>query len=137
ADFDFVVEERKLRAVVTELEKVFGELDREDVGAAIRLRAIDVDLIRSTDHPLFKAAIEHTRAVGDWVVPVTEVILVLKFLAAVNPWRGSDRRAQDFVDLRSVYRAVGRDALDVALMNELAALVYPTAEKEFGELLGR
>jgi hypothetical protein len=137
ADFDFIIDDRKLKAVLAALERAFGELDLDDIGAAVRLRAIDVDLIRSTNHPLFKEAQDRTRKVNDWMTPEPEVLLVLKFLAAVNPWRASDRRAQDVVDLRSIYRAVGRDDLDVPLMRKLAGLVYPGAEREYDALLER
>jgi hypothetical protein len=137
ADFDFIIDDRKLKAVLAALERAFGELDLAEIGAAVRLRAIDVDLIRSTNHPLFKEALDRTRKVNDWMTPEPEVLLVLKFLAAVNPWRASDRRAQDVVDLRSIYRAVGRDDLDVPLMRKLAGLVYPGAEREYDALLER
>ncbi len=137
ADFDFIIEEPKLRAVLTALEAAFGDLDIDDIGAAVRLRAIDVDLIRSNNHILFREALARTRRVNDWNIPRTEVLLALKFLAAVNPWRASDRRGQDIVDLRSVYHAVGRDALDMPLLLELAAHVYPGAEMELATLLDR
>src|SRR5262249_33740722 len=50
-DFDFVVEGSKLSAVLGALTKEFGELGATDIGAAVQLKAIDVDLIRSTTHP--------------------------------------------------------------------------------------
>lgn len=64
-------------------------------------------------------------------------IIALKFLAATSPWRNSDKRGQDVVDLRSVYRSVGRSGLDMQLLMELAALVYPTAERGLAEMLDR
>lgn len=88
-DFDFVVEDRKVRRVVDALQAEFGELDVDDIGVAVRLRALDVDLIRAI-HPLFKEALARTRRIDDWNVPTTEVPIVLKFLAAVSPWRGPD-----------------------------------------------
>lgn len=136
ADFDFIVEDRKLRQILAGLGVAFGELDAEDIGAAIRVRALDVDLIRAV-HPLFKEALARSHKVGDWNVPATEVLIVLKFLAAVSPWRGPEKRTYDVGDLRSMYRAVGRDALDVGLMMQLAALVYPRAEQDFAVLLER
>lgn len=87
ADFDFIVEGDKLPAVVHGLTKEFGALDAIDIGAAIQLKAIDIDLIRlirSTNHPLFEAALAQSRTIGDWKVPRTEVLIVLKFLAAVS-----------------------------------------------------
>jgi hypothetical protein len=137
AGFDFIVEERKLRAVIASLRDAFGELGEQDVGAAVRLTAIDIDLIRSTNHPLFKEALDHVNKVGDWNIPRAEVLIALKFLAAVSPWRNLDKRTYDMGDLRSLYRAVGRETLDVALMQRLAAMAYPGAEREFATLLER
>ncbi len=136
-DFDFIIEERRLRPVLRELARVFGDLDEEDIGAAIRLRAIDVDLIRSNNHPLFREALDRARRMGDWRVPPPEVLIALKFLSAVNPWRNRDKRAQDLVDLRRIYHAVGPDDLDRSDLVRLSALVYPGAEREFEALLGR
>jgi hypothetical protein len=135
-DFDFVVEGSKLDAVVKALTKQFGELDERDIGAAIQLRAIDVDLIRSTSHPLFQVALDQLRTIREWRVPRTEVLVVLKFLAAVSPRRDSDKRMQDVTDIARIYKRA-RTQLDRTLMVELAALVYPGAETEFGELLDK
>jgi hypothetical protein len=137
ADFDFIVEERKLRAVLDELGRVLGELDARDIGAAVRLFAIDVDLIRSTNHPLFKEALTRTERVGDWNVPRPEVLIVLKYLSAISPWRSAEKKAYDIGDLRSIYRAVGRERLDLGLMTRLSGLVYPGAERGFEALLER
>src|ERR1041384_4775008 len=50
ADFDFIVEGAKLVSVLRKLTAEFGELGENDIGAAIQLRTIDVDLIRSSNH---------------------------------------------------------------------------------------
>jgi hypothetical protein len=42
ADFDFIVEDSKLRGVLRDLSAAFGDLGVQDQGAAIRLSAIDV-----------------------------------------------------------------------------------------------
>lgn len=136
ADFDFIVEGAKLGGVVRALTKVFGELGENDIGAAIQLRAIDVDLIRSTNHPLFQVALEQRRTIGAWKVPRTEVLVVLKFLAAVSPWRNRDKRIHDVGDISLVYQTAEGE-LDRAMMVELSGLVYPGAEREFGELLDK
>ena len=134
ADFDFIVDGAKIGGVVRELSSQLGELDERDIGAGLELRAIDVDLIRSTNHPLFQLAIEHVRTIGDWKVPRTEVLIVLKFLSAVSPWRARNKRRLDVTDIGFLYEAVGAE-LDRAWMQELAGLVYPGAEREFAELL--
>jgi hypothetical protein len=136
-DFDFIVEERKLKGVLRSLRAVFGELDLDDIGAAIRLRAIDVDLIRSNNHPLFREALDRAELAGDWRIPPPELIIVLKFLSAVSPWRNREKRRQDMADLAAVYDAVGFDELDRGEMVEFAGLVYPGAEREFESILAR
>ncbi len=137
SDFDFVVEEPKLRAVIAALEESFGELDTVDIGPALRLRALDVDLIRSTTHPLFQEALANIRPLGDWKIPAPEILIVLKFLSAVSTWRDRTKKMQDVVDLRALFLATGREHLDEKLMSELAAQVYPRAEVEFEDLLRR
>lgn len=136
ADFDFIIEARKLDAVIRGLTEAFGKLDAQDIGAAVQLKAIDVDLIRSTTHPLFQAALQQLRTVGTWKVPRTEVLVVLKFLSAISPHRARNRRRQDVTDLSGVYEAT-RGELDRALMLELSRLAYPGAEREFADLLGK
>lgn len=136
SDFDFIVEASKLDSIVADLTDAFGDLDEHDIGAAMRLTAIDIDLIRSTRHPLFREALRHLRTVGSWKVPETEVLLVLKFLAATSPARAANRRGQDVLDLRVVYQAVG-DELDRERAIKLSRKVYPGAEREFRELLDK
>jgi hypothetical protein len=135
-DFDFIIEGARLGSVVRALAGVFGELDENDIGAAVQLRAIDVDLIRSTNHPLFRVALEELRTIGEWRVPRAEVLVVLKFLAAVNPWRDLRKRRQDVLDIGFVCERTG-DELDRDLMIKLSAQVYPGAEREFRELLDK
>ena len=57
--------------------------------------------------------------------------------STVSPWRGQDRRHRDMADLIEIYRSVGIAQLDLELMLELARTVYPGAEREFADLLGR
>ena len=137
AGFDFVVEGSKLSRILKALELEFGDLDAVDLGPAIRLGALDVDLIRSTNHSLFGEALAQVRPVGDWKIPVPEVLVVLKFLAAVSPWRERTKKMQDIVDLTTLVTVVGRDELEGALLNRLAAQIYPGGEKELEELLER
>lgn len=62
--------------------------------------------------------------------------MVLKFLAAVSPWRDRNKRRQGVTDIAFIYEVAGAE-LDRALMVELSGLVYPGAEREFGELLDK
>ncbi len=136
-DFDFIVEARKLKSVLDQLEHEFGDLDMQDIGAGVRLRTIDVDLIRSDNHALFREALDQAQLVGEWRIPPPEVVIALKFLSAVNPWRNRDKRVQDMSDLQSIYHAAGPEDLDRDSMKRLAGLVYPGAEREFEALLHR
>lgn len=135
-DFDFVIEERKLKRVLDVLEDVFGPLTTTDIGAAVRVLNLDVDLIRSTTHPLFLTALDETQPAEAWRIPVTEVLIALKFLSSVNPWRGMDRRRQDVLDLIQVYKAQV-DRLDRNRTIELAGSVFPGASHELEQLLDR
>lgn len=136
-DFDFIVEASRLRMILEALEDKLGELDVLDLGPAVRLRALDVDLIRSDTHPLFDEALRRTRSLEGWTVPVPEVLIALKFLSATSTWRGATKKAYDVADLRAMVEAVGLESLDRELMTRLAARVYPGAESEFEELLGK
>jgi hypothetical protein len=135
ADFDFIVDAAKLDELIRALTKEFGPLKERDIGAAVQLTAIDIDLIRSNEHPLFEVALEKRRTVGAWRVPRTEVLIVLKFMAAVSPRRNRSKRRQDVADIGFVYQAAGK--LDRAMMIKLSRLVYPGAEVEFRELIGK
>ena len=135
-DMDFVVEERKLSAVIQALERELGPLDVEDIGPALRLKGIDVDLIRSTNHPLFGAVLEQIQRIQEWNLPRPEALIALKYMSAVSPWRGRAKRLLDAADLVAVYQA-SRDALDRMLLVRLAQLTFPGADKELLDLLGR
>ena len=135
-DFDFIVESQKMNKIIRDLEGAFGELGKRDIGGAVELAAISVDLIHSANHPLFAEALRQARAVGDWRVPRTEVLIALKFLSSISPWRNRDKRALDVVDLRAIYHAVG-DQLDRGELIRLGGLAYPEAEREFRKLLDK
>ena len=136
-DFDFVVEADKIPDVLALLENAFGDLDAVDIGAAVSLRAIDVDLIRSKTHSLFGEALDRTQPAGQWRIPVSELLIVLKFLSAVNPWRAPRKRRRDAVDLADLYEATAPAGLDRDLMRDFASQVYPGAEEDFDRLLDR
>lgn len=137
ADFDFIVESNKLDAILRDLTRAFGDLETRDIGPAVQLAAIDIDLIRSTNHPLFEEALRKARTFGEWKVPRTEVLIALKFLASLSPRRDSEKRAQDILDLRRVYRAVGARKLDREEIIRLGGLAYPGAERERRALLDK
>jgi hypothetical protein len=66
ATVNFIIEGSKLRAAVEALTAAFGEVYAIDIGAATELRALDIDLIRSTNHQLFAEALDRVRKVGEW-----------------------------------------------------------------------
>jgi hypothetical protein len=136
ADFAFIVDSRKLGKVLRDLADLFGELGQRDIGGAIELSALDIDLIQSANHALFAEALREPRIVGSWRVPRTEVLLALKFLASISPWRNRTKRALDVVDLRAIYLAVGNE-LDHDELVRLGGLAYPGAGAEFRELLDK
>lgn len=131
ADFDFVVEERKLRALLQR-----RGYRRRRATTDVRLRTIDVDLIRSGAHPLFRQSLTETQTIDRWRIPRSELLIALKFLSSVSPWRGRDRRARDTADLISLYNEAS-GALDRERILSFAAQVYPGAEREFGDILDR
>jgi hypothetical protein len=137
ADFDFIVESSKLKAILRDLTGTFGELDARDIGAAIQLASIDVDLIRSTNHPLFREALRRVRIVGEWKVPRTEVLVALKFLAAISPWRDPAKKTRDVSDIAALYLTVEGDQLDREESIRLGGFAYPGAERELRNLLDK
>lgn len=135
-DFDFVVDGRRLKTVVEALRAEFGPLTERSLGPAVRLEEVAIDLIRSDSHAVFRRALE--RAVerdGLRVVP-PEVLVALKYHAAIGIWRDPEDRKLDASDLIRIYRALGDD-FDREAAIELAGTAYPGADKEFRDLLDR
>ena len=134
ADIDFVVEAKKLTRVLEALEAEFGNTSTTDMGAAMRVTNLSIDLIRSDNHPLFRAALDAAEDRGGARVPPPELLVALKFLAIVSPWRKVADRKQDAADLINVYQAAG-DEFDRDAAIAYGKTVYPGAERELGELL--
>jgi hypothetical protein len=128
-DVDFVVDARMLKRVLTELETEFGALETTDIGAALRVTNLSLDLIRSDNHPLFRAALDRGELHAGARVPPPELLVALKFLSAVSPWRRLGDKKQDAADLINVYQAAGADFdRDAAL--RYGRTVYPGAERQ-------
>ncbi len=136
SDFDFVIEGSQLGAVLRELTAVFGQLDEVNTGTVTRLKAITVDIVPSTVHPLLQAALDRQRAIEQWHVPNTEVLVVLRFLSSVSSWRDRSKRRQDIVDIVAICEVPGI-TLDRAAMLELARSIYPGAERALEDLLDK
>lgn len=135
-DIDLVVDARKMKPILQALEEEFGALQTVEIGAAVRVTSLSVDLIRGDNHPLFRAALDEAEERHGVRIPKVELLLVLKFLAATSPWRDVADRKQDTADLIRLYRATGAD-LDRTAALEYAAKVYPRAEVEFEGILDR
>ncbi len=133
-DIDLVVEAKKLRVILRTIEEDVGQVEVDDIGAAVRLLNLSVDLIRSDNHPLFCAALDHGQQLGGVRVPPAELLLALKFLAAVSPWRKAAQRAQDTADLIAVYQELGSD-LDRDAAVRHAGQVYNGAGEELAMIL--
>lgn len=135
-DIDLVVDARKLKVLLRSLEREFGKLLVDDIGAAQRLIDLSVDLIRSDNHALFRAALEEGRVLAGVRVPPPELLMALKFLAATSPWRRAADRAQDVADLINVYESVGEELERDALL-AYAAKIHSGAAAELATLLDR
>jgi hypothetical protein len=135
-DIDLVVEGRKLRAIQREIAAELGEQRVDDIGAAVRLLDLGVDLIRSDNHVLFRAALDTASDREGARVPPAELLVALKFLSATSPWRSAAQRGQDTVDLIAIYQALGDD-LDRAAAERYASQVYEGAAAELREVLDR
>src|SRR6185295_4132936 len=57
-DIDFVVEARKMKPILRALEEEFGTVETTEIGAAVRVTNLSIDLIRGDNHPLFRAALD-------------------------------------------------------------------------------
>lgn len=135
-DVDFVIDGRMLKRILAALEQEFGPLETTDIGAALRITSLSIDLIRSDNHPLFRAALDTGEVRGGPRVPPPELLVTLKFLSAVSPWRKPGERKQDAADLINVYQAAGAD-FDRDAATRYGATVYPGAERELAAMLDR
>lgn len=135
-DIDFIVEARKMKPILRALEEEFGTVETTEIGAAVRITNLSIDLIRGDNHPLFRAALDEAEEHHGVRVPPVELLLVLKFLAATSPWRDVADRKQDVADVIRLYRAAGAE-LDRAAALHYASQVYPRAEIEFAGILDR
>jgi hypothetical protein len=133
-DFDFVIEDDRLSGILRDLASAFGDLDPVVSDVGVRLKALEVDLIRSSNHALLQVALERQNVINGWRVPRTEVLVALRFLSSKSAWRPRHKRMQDVVDIVTVWEA-GGSVLDRAMMLELAGLAYPGADRDLEQLL--
>lgn len=136
-DVDLLVDDRRMPKLVSALGEALGDLDVDDIGPAVRLRTVAVDLVRASSNEVFRRALADAREVDRWRFPRPEALLVMKFMAAISPFRGLDRRRQDMVDLITLYRNIDPDDLDRDYVIELAATIFAGAETEMLALLAK
>src|SRR3989442_10677791 len=135
-DMDFVVDARKLRVLLDAVRAEFGEIETVDLGGALRIANLSVDLIRSDNHTLFRLGLDLAEEREGVRLRPPEPLVVRKFLAAVSPWRNVADRKQDEADLLRLVQARGED-LDCAAALGYAERAYPGAERELAALLER
>ncbi len=135
-DVDIVVAGGRFAHVLEEMRREFKTPQEVDISAAVRFPGIGIDLVRSTTHALFRIALDRAVAKGPVRVPPAEVLLALKFLSCISPWRADVDRKQDALDLIRLYQTVAPH-LDRAEATCLAGLAYPGAEREFTALLDK
>src|SRR5436309_1689872 len=131
-----LVDARKLRVLLDAVRAEFGEIETVDLGVALRIANLSVDLIRSDNHALFRLALDLAEEREGVRIPPPELLVVLKFLAAVSPWCNVADRKQDEADLLRLVQARGED-LDRAAALGYAQRAYPGAERELAALLER
>jgi hypothetical protein len=134
---DLLVDDRRMPKLLSLLGDRLGPLDVDDIGAAVRLRALQIDLVRASANSVFRTALAEATTIDAWRIPTREALLVMKFMAATSPFRGLDRRRQDILDLVRLYRAIDPDDLDRAMISRLAGMMYGGADAELAELFGR
>lgn len=132
-----MIDDRRLKTLLRELEHELGPLDTRELGPAVRLQALSVDLVRASSSQVFREALARFVDKDGWRIPTLEMLLVLKFMSAVSPWRGRDRARQDVLDLARVYGSVDPADVDRELMRALAGHAYPGAERELDSLLDK
>jgi len=132
-DVDFVVDGRRMKKVLAALEAEFGPTRSTDIGAAVRLESLALDLVRSETQPLFRAVLDTAVEREGVRVPPPELLVALKFMSSTSNYRDPNDRRQDAVDLARVVTTLGDD-LDRKAALEYAKLVFPGAERELAAM---
>jgi hypothetical protein len=133
-DFDFVIDDDRLSGILHDLASMFGDLDPFVSDVGMRLKALEVDLIRASNHALLHSALDRQNIVDGWRVPRTEVLLALRFLSSKSAWRPRHKRMQDMADIATIWESCGHE-LDRAMLLELGGLVFPGADRELDQVL--
>lgn len=132
-DLDVVIDGRYLKRVLGSLSDEFGEVTATDIGAALRISELALDIIRSDMQPVFRKAIDLAIDVDGVPVAPPELLIVLKYLAAVSPWRQAADRKQDAADLIRLVQTLGED-LDRDAAQRHAEGSFPGAPAQLAAL---
>ena len=137
-DVDIVVRQKDLRKAKKILKETCLEVKDSEVHLKGLLSAppirLEVDVIKSQCHRLFKEALDRKLLVEGVKAPPVEVLLALKYFSAVSPWRPRGDKYQDVADFIHAYRD-NQSRLDRALLVDLASLAHKNARKEFEKYL--
>lgn len=138
-DVDLIVEAAHLSRAASIAQTVMGRgTRRENRGTHVTLHSpvspLIVDLIRSDQHALFQTALKEKRRRKGVRIPPLEVILALKYLSAVSPYRHVDDKRQDLVDFARVLRANG-ERVNKGRLIDLGAQAHERARAEIARLI--
>ncbi|MBI4600580.1 MAG: nucleotidyl transferase AbiEii/AbiGii toxin family protein, partial [Planctomycetes bacterium] len=95
---------------------------------------LEADVIKSQSHELFGVALDRKVVAGGVKVATVEVLLALKYLAAVSPWRRPGDKHQDVADFIKAFKD-NRDRIDRALLLDLAFRADEGAREDFPRFL--
>jgi hypothetical protein len=137
-DVDIVVRKKDLRKAKKALEEACGDVTDSEVHFRGLLwpapSRLEVDVIKSTSHPLFDEALDRKVPVEGVPAPCIEALLALKYLSAVSPWRSKPDKLQDISDfIRAFFD--NRPRIDRSLLSDLASRAYKNAGAEFEKFL--
>jgi hypothetical protein len=142
-DVDIVVRQKHLRKVKKILKELCSGLKDGDLkDTEVHFKGtlsddpnrLEVDVIKSQSHELFGIALDERVVVDGVPVPRVEVLLALKFLSAVSPWRSEADKHMDISDFIRAFKE-NRSRIDRILLIDLASRAHKNARKEFEEFL--
>jgi hypothetical protein len=95
---------------------------------------LDIDVIKSTSHELFEAALDHQVSKEGVRVPRVEALLALKYLSCISPRRALEDKRFDVADFGRAYKQ-NRKLVDRKLLIDLAARADKNVREEFESFL--
>jgi hypothetical protein len=137
-DVDIVVRQKHLRKAKKVLREICGAVEDSEVHFRGILEPdparLEVDVIKSQSHVLFEEVLDRRVEIDGVPAAKLEVLLALKYLSAVSPWRRVGDKHQDVSDFIKAFQD-NRVRIDRALLVELASKAHRGARKEFEKFL--